>query len=223
MGPWMSTSKSNKKPKHQPSQQDRAMLDLKAARDKLKVYQTRMESEAGQLQQKAMGFLKNGNKEKALLFVKMKKLREKKIGDINSQLLTLEEMVQTIEWETQSLQVFDALKEGNKALQDIHSIMSIEAVEQLMDDTAEAIAYQKEIDELIAGESIDLDDASLEAELNQLTLDDPVDAPSAAGAVAASMPAVPETPVMPVAPTHTPNPVASAQGEEEAAQEPIAA
>jgi hypothetical protein len=84
--------------------------------------------------------------DRAVLILKMKKLREGKIAEIDAQLLTLEEMVQTIEWETQSLQVsaaharprrlaptrcsqvFDALKVGNKALKDIHSIMSVEVV-----------------------------------------------------------------------------------------------
>lgn len=36
----------------------------------------------------------------------------------------------------------EGLKQGNDVLKEIHKETSIEAVEKLMDDTAEAIAYQ---------------------------------------------------------------------------------
>lgn len=38
--------------------------------------------------------------------------------------------------------VFESLKEGNKTLQALHNEMSVEAVEDLMAETADAIAYQ---------------------------------------------------------------------------------
>ena len=52
------------------------------------------------------------------------------------------------------MRVFDALKEGNKALDAIHQVMSVDKVEMLMDETAEAIAVQKEIDAMLTGEDI---------------------------------------------------------------------
>lgn len=39
-------------------------------------------------------------------------------------------------------QVMEGLKNGNDILKEIHKETSVEAVEKLMDDTAEAIAYQ---------------------------------------------------------------------------------
>jgi charged multivesicular body protein 6 len=39
-------------------------------------------------------------------------------------------------------QVLEGLKNGNSVLKEIHKETSIEAVEKLMDDTADAIAYQ---------------------------------------------------------------------------------
>ena len=38
--------------------------------------------------------------------------------------------------------MLDGLKNGNSVLKEIHKEMSLEAVEKLMDDTADAIAYQ---------------------------------------------------------------------------------
>jgi len=166
-----------------------------------------MELEAGKIQTQAVALLKSGKKDRALLCVKMKRLRETKVGEINTQLINLEEMIQTIEWETQSLKVFDALKAGNAALEGIHSIMSIESVEQLMEDTAEAIEYQNEISTLIAGENLEISDEDLEAELFELTQADGVN-------LAAAMP---EVPVMPVAPTGAPIVASSEQQAEEEA------
>ena len=57
--------------------------------------------------------------------------------------------IETIEWETQQLEVFEGLKQGNKVLDEIHQQMSVDDVVQLMDDTAEAQAYQEEINELL--------------------------------------------------------------------------
>lgn len=38
--------------------------------------------------------------------------------------------------------MLDGLKNGNAVLKEIHKEMSLEDVERLMDDTADAIAYQ---------------------------------------------------------------------------------
>ena len=39
-------------------------------------------------------------------------------------------------------ELLEGLKQGNDVLKEIHKETSVEAVEKLMDDTAEAIAYQ---------------------------------------------------------------------------------
>lgn len=43
------------------------------------------------------------------------------------------------------------MKFGNEALKKANEMFSIGEIEQIMDDTAEAIAKQKEIDELLSG------------------------------------------------------------------------
>ena len=39
--------------------------------------------------------------------------------------------------------MFQRLKQGNEVLKQIHSEMSLENVEKLMSDTADAVAYQR--------------------------------------------------------------------------------
>jgi charged multivesicular body protein 6 len=48
--------------------------------------------------------------------------------------------------------VLDGLKLGNDALKKANEMFSIDEIEQIMEDTAEAIAKQKEIDDLLSGQ-----------------------------------------------------------------------
>lgn len=66
------------------------------------------------------------------------------------------------------LQVLDGLKSGNEALKKANEMFSIEEIEQIMEDTAEAIDKQKEIDALLSGQLTDQDEDEVQAELDQL-------------------------------------------------------
>lgn len=50
--------------------------------------------------------------------------------------------VSTIEFSLVQVSVLHGLKQGNEVLKEIHKEMSIENVEKLMEETAEARAYQ---------------------------------------------------------------------------------
>ncbi|CAN0463103.1 unnamed protein product, partial [Ectocarpus sp. 8 AP-2014] len=68
------------------------------------------------------------------------RLKQDQADKASSQLLSVHQMMDTIDWETQQLQVFNALKEGNVALNKLHEEMPLDKVEELMADTAESIA-----------------------------------------------------------------------------------
>jgi charged multivesicular body protein 6 len=51
--------------------------------------------------------------------------------------------VSTIEFELVQVSVLHGLKQGNEVLKEIHREMNIESVEQLLEETAEARAYQQ--------------------------------------------------------------------------------
>lgn len=60
-------------------------------------------------------------------------------------------------------EVFQAMKEGNAELEALNREISIEQVEQLMEDTAEAIAYQEEVNKILSQNlSVEDDNAVLE-------------------------------------------------------------
>mmetsp|Transcript_51967 Transcript_51967/g.70902 ORF Transcript_51967/g.70902 Transcript_51967/m.70902 type:complete len:174 (-) Transcript_51967:410-931(-) len=155
-----------------------------------------MELEAGKLMKQAVQLNKAGKKDRALLCVKMKRYKESKIGEVDTQLLSLEKMVQTIQWETENLKVFNALKEGNQALDAIHSVMSIENVEELMDDTKEAIEYENEISTLLSGQDLAaIDESAVMDELDALEREMQAEA----AGVLPDLPQVPTTEIAPLA------------------------
>ena len=61
----------------------------------------------------------------------------------DGQLDNLQQMVDNIEYAQIELKVVEGLKIGNKCLEDMHKVMSLEDVEQIMADTQEAIEYQR--------------------------------------------------------------------------------
>mmetsp|Transcript_60243 Transcript_60243/g.136207 ORF Transcript_60243/g.136207 Transcript_60243/m.136207 type:complete len:231 (+) Transcript_60243:144-836(+) len=208
------TTPAARKPKPTISDADRATLDLKIARDKMKQYQGKLERECGVLLKRGQDCFKVGNKKKALYYMKVKKMKEAKFGDLEAQLLNLEKMVQTIEWTTQSMQVFDAMKKANGALEAMHRELPLERVQELMDDTSENLAYQDEIDRALAGTDMGtLEDRDLEAELNALeaeTLGGATSIAEAPGktqgvpALEKGVPVAPTNPILPAAPTTEP-------------------
>jgi charged multivesicular body protein 6 len=178
------------------SQQDRAILDLKIARDKLRQHQVKVEAESVTLLCRAQGEYKKGDKKRGVYFMKIKKLKESKVDEINSQLLNLEQMVQTIEWTTQSVAVVSAMERAQLSLTKLQEEIPVERVEALMDDVAESVQMQQEIDRALAvglpGSSVEEMEDELDAELQALS--DSLDT--------TTTPAM--LPALPVAPTTTP-------------------
>ena len=64
--------------------------------------------------------------------------------------------------------MLDGLKVGNEALKKANEMFSIEEIEQIMDDTAEAIEKQKEIDALLSGQLSQEDEDDVLKELDDL-------------------------------------------------------
>ncbi|XP_053707871.1 charged multivesicular body protein 6-like [Synchiropus splendidus] len=173
--------------KTQPSritEQDIAVLQLKQQRDKLKQYQKKINLQLEKERQLAKDLLKNGKKEKALLLLKKKRYQDQLLDKTENQISNLEQMVQDIEFMQVEMKVVEGLKVGNECLKRMHEIMSIEDVERIMEETQDAIEYQKQIDELLAGALTQEDDDAILAELREITEGEDV-----------SLPEVPSEPV----------------------------
>ncbi|XP_060074799.1 charged multivesicular body protein 6-A-like [Ylistrum balloti] len=167
--------RSSSKPKKEPSrvtEQDKAVLQLKQQRDKLKQYQKKIFVQIEKDRQVAKQLLHEGKKSKAKLMLRKKRFQESLLEKTDGQLENIEQMVHDLEFAQIEAKVFEGLKVGNESLKKLHQIMSIEDVEKLMDETQESIEYQREIDNLLAGGLTEDDEEDVLAELDELTKQD---------------------------------------------------
>nr|XP_019012881.1 charged multivesicular body protein 6 [Kwoniella pini CBS 10737]OCF51662.1 charged multivesicular body protein 6 [Kwoniella pini CBS 10737] len=148
--------------------QDRAILDLKLQRDKMKQYQKRLQVVLNREQEIAKEALKAGNKTRALTALRQRKYQEQLLAKTDAQLMTLQELVSTIEFTQIQNTVMHGLEMGADVLKQLHAEMSLEKVERLMDQTREGVEYQREIDEALMSQMSPEEEEAVQAELEQL-------------------------------------------------------
>ncbi|XP_076008060.1 charged multivesicular body protein 6 [Genypterus blacodes] len=161
-----------KKKRSRVTEQDKAVLQLKQQRDKLQQYRKRINLQLEKERVLAKQLLKDGKKEKALLLLKKKRYRDQLLGKTEAQMDNLERMVQDLEFAQIEIKVIEGLKVGNDCLTKMHEVMSIEDVERVMDETQDAIEYQRQIDEMLGGSLSQEDEDAVLAELEALTQGD---------------------------------------------------
>ncbi|XP_071557468.1 charged multivesicular body protein 6-A [Temnothorax nylanderi] len=160
--------------KKQPSrvtEQDKAILQVKQTRDKIKQYQRKIEQSLEKERLLAKELLKNGKKDRALLLLRKKKYQEQVLSRADGQLENLERVAHDLEFAQVEMKVVDGLKVGNTALKQLHALLSINEIEKVMDDTREGIEKQREIDEILTSTLAteeEFDESEIEAELDAL-------------------------------------------------------
>ncbi|XP_032899853.1 charged multivesicular body protein 6 [Amblyraja radiata] len=142
---------------------------LKQQRDKLKQYQKRIGIQLEKERELARQLLRGGKKEKAKLLLKKKRYQEQLLDKTEVQISNLEQMVQNLEFAQIEMKVIEGLKIGNDCLNKMHEVMSLEEVERIMDETQEAIEYQQQIDDILAGGFSQDDEDAILAELDAIT------------------------------------------------------
>jgi len=148
--------------------QDRAILDLKLQRDKLKQYQKKIQGILDREHQIAKANLAAGQEDRALIALRRRKYQQGLLLKTDGQLENLEQLVSTIEFSLIEVSVLHGLKQGNDVLAEIHKEMNTENVEKLLEETHEAQAYQREIDEMLSSRLTMDDEDAVQAELKEL-------------------------------------------------------
>ncbi|CAG8971891.1 hypothetical protein HYALB_00007806 [Hymenoscyphus albidus] len=154
---------------HKISAQDKAILDMKNQRDKLHQYQRRITLLTSRETAIARELLANGDKPRALLALRRKKYQESLLSKTDAQLEQLEKLTASVEFAQVQKDVLFGLQQGTQVLNEIHKEMGgIERVEMLMGESAEAIAYQREVSDMLGGRISNQDEDEVEDELEAL-------------------------------------------------------
>ncbi|CCO34506.1 Charged multivesicular body protein 6 AltName: Full=Chromatin-modifying protein 6 [Rhizoctonia solani AG-1 IB] len=172
------------------SAQDRAIVDLKNQRDEIQVILDREHAIAKEA-------LANGNKRVALIALRRRKYQESMLQKTDGQLETLEGLVSSIEFALVEKDIIFGLQQGNQVLKALHAEMSLEDVEKLMEETAEAVAYQNEIDQMLTSQMTVDEEEAVQKELEQLQAE-------ALGSAPIHEPSPPEPVKLPSVPTAEP-------------------
>ncbi|VEN46435.1 unnamed protein product [Callosobruchus maculatus] len=169
------------------TEQDKAILQLKQQRDRLKQYQKRIELALSKDKEIAKKLLSNGQRERAKLLLKKKRYQEQLLVKTDGQLENLEKLTHDIEFAQVELQVVEGLKKGNEALKKVNDALNIEDIEKILDETREGIDKQNEINELLSGQLTEEDEDAVEEELTNILKEQlpnvPIDEPTGDGEI----------------------------------------
>jgi charged multivesicular body protein 6 len=159
----------NSQSAHKVTAQDKAILDMKNQRDKLRQYQKRITVITTRETDIAKQCLQKGDKAKALLALRRKKYQESLLSKTDAQLEQLEKLTSSVEFAQVQKDVLFGLQQGTQVLNQIHKEMGgLEGVEKMMGETEEARRYQQEISEALKGQMSNEDEDEVEDELEAL-------------------------------------------------------
>ncbi|KAK5073921.1 Vacuolar protein sorting-associated protein 20 [Lithohypha guttulata] len=154
------------------SSQDRAILDMKNQRDKLKQYQKKITVITNREKEIARVCLAKGEKDKALLALRRKKFQESLLSQTDAQLEQLEKLTSNVEFSLVQKDVVFGLQRGTEVLKMINKEMGgLAAVEKMMEEGAEARREQEEISEALAGQLSNQEEDEVEDELEALEIE----------------------------------------------------
>lgn len=165
--------------------QDRAVLQLKQQRDRIKIYQNKIGSELSKNSELALNLFKNDMKDRAIIVLRRKKMMEDILARTEKQLVTLESLIADIEYKQIEVCVVEGLKVGSEALKQLNALMDIDDIQRMMEDTAEAAEKQREISAILSQSSERYAEDDLLEELEKYQTKE-----------LGELPSVPETPIV---------------------------
>ena len=166
--------KSKKKQNSRVTDSDWAILELKNARDQLNRYKKKIEGDLEKERTVAKTLLQEGRNDRAKAVLRKKRYKESLIEKTERQLENLDTMVNEIEMTNVQIKVVDGIKAGKEALAKLQNVLKLDDVEQLMDDTDDAVKLQQQIVDTLAGSMSPEDEQEALDELEALLAADDV-------------------------------------------------
>ena len=126
----------------EPTPAESAELDVRRAKVRMTKFAKRNEGEADTLLGRAKDAARAGNKETAKRLLLVRKLKLKAVKTAWANVTKLEELVAGIETAQQQREFVSSLARGTELLEQLNEALPIDRVEDLMDRTDDALAYQ---------------------------------------------------------------------------------
>lgn len=159
------------------NEDDKAIAELKFTRDKVRTYTKKLETCIGHCREAVKFCIQNKQKDKALLALKKQKYLEKTLDSARGEMLNLDQLISNAENALVQRDIYESLKKGNELLKNINQQLTIDDVDKLMEETADAIEYQQKIGEMLSQQVGVTNDDDLLQELDTLEVLE-VDLPS---------------------------------------------
>ena len=149
---------------------DKAILDCKTCRDKIKRYIKNLEQKEQKSREKAKELLKKKHRERAKLYLRQSKLFSEQTKVAEGQLEMINEQIANIESTTNLAQCAAVLKQGNSVLKNLQNEVNIEHWENIRDDLDELKERDNEIKEFFKDKGLEQEelDEQCEDEINKL-------------------------------------------------------
>lgn len=152
---------------------DRAILQLKQERDKLKQYQKKSHTVIDKQTTLAREALAHNKVKEAKFYLRCKKRQQSVVDNTYSQLSNLEDLIRTIEFKLIEKDVLYGLQQGNEVLKSLNAEMSVERIDGILDDLEEEKVKVEDVqDRLGLGSQLNNgEELQVEDELHQLEAD----------------------------------------------------
>jgi len=165
--------KSEDKPKTERpklSAEDKAILDCKQSRDKIKAYIKRLEVNETSKKELAKEYLKKKEKDKAKYYLSQCKMYKMQRENSENQLAMIEEQINRLDSAKTQKEVFSVLEKTNKVLKDLQQEVNLEKLEKINEDLNDIKANNEEITNYFKNHNVDMveNDEDINKEMEKL-------------------------------------------------------
>eukprot|EP01113_Clastostelium_recurvatum_P035331 TRINITY_DN490_c0_g1_i2.p1 TRINITY_DN490_c0_g1~~TRINITY_DN490_c0_g1_i2.p1 ORF type:complete len:213 (+),score=61.83 TRINITY_DN490_c0_g1_i2:230-868(+) len=147
-----------------------SIMKLRETLDTLEKREAHLEAKIRKEVADAKKYLQAKNKRAAMMCLKRKKTYESQIEKLSGARMTIETQVSAIEGASVTIQALTAMQHGAKTMKKLHQDMTVDQVDDIMDEITEQMTIAEELNTAISqplGNDL-IDEDELEAELDAL-------------------------------------------------------
>ena len=135
--------------------EDQTKIDLQSKKRQVNSYIKRLSVKVESCQQTAIMHVKQKNKLRAVIALKLKKMYNGNIDKANGMIAMIEKTISNLEAAIIDNEVINVLKDGDKVIKELQSTVSIEDLQNIKEDTEQAMELNNQIAEYLSANHYD--------------------------------------------------------------------